>query len=100
MKHLKIAYFIKVLYILHISVTVAEVLDTKAFLFTSCGIFFLHSFSLIVNGEERMEQERELFFEMQLILFENPQFVVIGSLSRFIMKDTLPDSISDWRWNS
>lgn len=44
MKHLKITYFIKALYILHISVTVSEVSDWKAFLLTLCGIFFLHSF--------------------------------------------------------
>lgn len=66
---LKIAYFIKALNILHISLTVAEDLDRKAFFFTLCGIFFLHSFSLIVNGA------RELFFEMQIILFENPQLL-------------------------
>lgn len=69
MKHLKIAYFIKALYILHI--TVAEVFDRKTFLFSLCGIFFLHSFSLIVNWEERMGQEK-YFFEVQMILYENP----------------------------
>lgn len=57
MKYFKIAYFIKDLYILPISVTVAEVLGRKAFLFTLCGIFFLHSFSLVVNGEGRSGQE-------------------------------------------
>lgn len=33
MKHLKIACFIRALYILYISITIAEVLDRKAFFF-------------------------------------------------------------------
>lgn len=57
MKHLKITYLIKALYILHISFTVSEVSDWKAFLLTLSGIFFLHSFWLIVNREERMAQD-------------------------------------------
>lgn len=94
MKHLKIAFFIKALYILHISV--AEVLDRKAFLFTLCGIFFLHSFSLIVSGEERMEQEN-YFFEMQMILFENSHLWYSAVLAGLIWRITLPDWISNWQ---
>jgi len=88
MKHLKIAYVIKVLNIVYILVTAADVLDRKALFFTLCGIFFLHLFSL--NGEERKEQDN-YFFKCKLILCENFHLLYSAVLPGLLQRITLPD---------